>query len=372
MTNPWKETTLQSILTNSEKSDIYNADEVGLFFKVLPKKALHLKDDNCTAGEHSKIRVTWLAAANINGYKLPVFVTGKSEKPRCFKNIKKLPCYYRGQKKSWMDSTLFEEWVRELDNQFEKENQEIALIIDNCTAYPEIGGLKAIDLFFLPSNTTPVLQPMDQGVIRSLKVRYRTKVVQKMIEVIDGNKSLPNISVLNAVKILVKSWDEVTDKTVQNCFKKAGFCEIEEDDAVSDDPFAALKDTVTQLINLDEAFEDITIEDVAPFDDILVLTQEPLSDEDILAGFLPIDVHAQHESDDEEDSQSEVSEVLVKPNPSQLRAAIDTLMNYSMIVGTVELQGLTVKASRLVELEMKSCAKQKRMTDFFSINSSTI
>ena len=38
----------------------------------------------------------------------------------------------------------------------------------------------------------------------------------------------------------------------------------------------------------------------------------------------------------------------------------------------VELQGLTVKASRLVELEMKSCAKQKRMTDFFSINSSTI
>ena len=105
---------------------------------------------------------------------------------------------------------------------------------------------------------------------------------------------------------------------------------------------------------------------------MLVSTQEPLSDENILAGFLPIDVHAQHESDDEEDSQSEVSEVLVKPNPSQLRAAIDTLMNYSMIVGTVELQGLTVKASRLVELEMKSCAKQKRMTDFFSVNSSTI
>ena len=319
MTNPWKETTLQSILTNSEKSDIYNADEVGLFFKVLPKKALHLKDDNCTAGEHSKIRVTWLAAANINGYKLPVFVTGKSQKPRCFKNIKKLPCYYRGQKKSWMDLTLFEEWVRQLDNQFEKENQEIALIIDNCTAYPEIGGLKAIDLFFLPPNTTLVLQPMDQGVIRSLKVRYRTKVVQKMIEVIDGNKSLPNISVLNAVKILVKSQDEVTDKTVQNCFKKAGFCEIEEDDSVSDDPFAALKDIVTQLINLDKTFEDVTVKDVAYFDDMLVSTQEPLSDEDILAGFLPIEVNAQHKFDDEKDSQSEVSKVLVKPNPSQLR-----------------------------------------------------
>ena len=104
-----------------------------------------------------------------------------------------------------MDSTLFEEWVRELDNQFEKENRTIALTIDNRRAHPEIGGLKAIDLFFLPPNTTSVLQPMDQGVIRSLTATYRTKVVQKMVEAIDGNKLLPNISVLDAMKMLVLS-----------------------------------------------------------------------------------------------------------------------------------------------------------------------
>ena len=46
-----------------------------------------------------------------------------------------------------------------------------------------------------------------------------------------------------------------------------------------------------------------------------------------LADFLPIDAHVQHESDDEEDSQSEVSKVLVKSNPLQLRASVDTLMN---------------------------------------------
>ena len=292
----------------------------------------------------------------MNGDKLPMFIIGKSQKPRCFKNIKTLPCRYRGQKKIWMDSTLFEEWVRELDSQFEKENRKVALIVDNCTAHPEIGELKAIDLFFLPPNT-------DQGVIRSLKARYRTKVVQKMIEAIDGNKSLPYVSVLDAMKMLVLSWDEVTDKIVQNCFRKAGFCEIDEEDAVSDDPFAELKDTFTQLINLDKTFEDVTVEDIASFDDMLVSTQEPLSDEEILADILPIDVDVQHDSD-EDDSQSEVFEVLVKPNPSQLRAAIDTLMNYSMIVGTDELQGLTVKVSRIVELEMKSRTKQKQMTDY--------
>ena len=157
--------------------------------------------------------------------------------------------------------------------------------------------------------------------------------------------------------MFVLSWNEVTDKTVQNCYRKAGFCQIEEDDAVSDDLFAALKDTVTQLINLDKAIEDVTVEDVASFYDFLVSTQEPLSDEDILKGFLPIDVHAKHKCNDDEESQSQVFEVLVKPKPSQLRAAIDTLINYLMIVGTVEQHGLTVKASRLVELEMKSCAK---------------
>ena len=194
-------------------------------------------------------------------------------------------------------------------------------------------------------------------------------MVQKMIKAIDGNKSLPNISVLDAMKMLLLSWHEITDKTMQNCFKKAGFCEIEEDDAIFNDPFAALKDTVTQLINLDKTFEDATVEDVASFDGMIVSTQEPLSDEDILACFLPIDVHVKHDSNDKEESQSEVFQVLVKPNPSQLRAAIDTLMNYSIIVSTVELQGLTVKASRLVEIKMRSCAKQKNMTDFFSINS---
>ena len=76
----------------------------------------------------------------MNGDKLPMFIIGKSQKPRCFKNIKKIPCRYRGQKRSWMDSTLLEEWVREFDSHFEKENRKVALIVDNCTAHPEFGG----------------------------------------------------------------------------------------------------------------------------------------------------------------------------------------------------------------------------------------
>ena len=110
---------------------------------------------------------------------------------------------------------------------------------------------------------------------------------------------------------------------------------------------------------MDKSFEGVTVEDVASFEDMLVSTQEPLSDKDILAGLLAVDIGDQHESN-KGDSQFEVSQVLVKPNPSQLRAAINKLMNYFLIIGTAELQGLTVKASRLVEFEITSCEKQKR------------
>ena len=124
------------------------------------------------------------------------------------------------------------------------------------------------------------------------------------------------------MKMLVLVWDEVTDKSVRNCFKKTGFSEIDDNDAVSDDPFTALKFSIIQLSILDKTFEDVTVEEVTSLYDILVSTQESLSNKDNLVDILAGDIDYQH------DPQSEISEVLVKPNPSQIREAIDTLMNY--------------------------------------------
>ena len=151
MTASWFETRLPTILSSYKLPDIYNTDEFGLFFQALPSKSLHLKDEKCIGGKFSKVRLTGLAAANANGEKLPMFIIGKSKSPRCFRNLKQLPCCYRGQKKSWMDSDPFEEWVRELDRKFEQQNQKVVLIIDNCPVHPAIGGLKAIQQFCPPT-----------------------------------------------------------------------------------------------------------------------------------------------------------------------------------------------------------------------------
>jgi len=74
--------------------DIFNSDEFGLFYQALPNKTLHLKSEKCVGGKHSKTRLTGIAAANAVGEKLPMFVIGKSARPRYFTGIRNLPCRY--------------------------------------------------------------------------------------------------------------------------------------------------------------------------------------------------------------------------------------------------------------------------------------
>ena len=92
-----------------------------------------------------------------------------------------------------MDSALFEEWARELDGKFLRENRKIALIIDNCPAHPTIGNLSNARLIFLPPNTTSISQPIDQRVIKCLKAHYRRRLVRLMVQCLDQGQYLPKI-----------------------------------------------------------------------------------------------------------------------------------------------------------------------------------
>ena len=93
------------------------------------------------------------------------------------------------------------------------------MVIDNCTAHTNIENLQSITLYFLPPNTSSCLQPMDQGVIESLKCKYHSRNIKKIIRAIDKGKQIPSISVLEAMKI-VFSCNEVSETTIINCFHK--------------------------------------------------------------------------------------------------------------------------------------------------------
>ena len=73
MVNAWKETSLPTLLSNYELTDIYNADEFGPFYKCVINKSYQFKSEKCSGGKLSKIRTTGMAAANAVGDKIPMF-----------------------------------------------------------------------------------------------------------------------------------------------------------------------------------------------------------------------------------------------------------------------------------------------------------
>ena len=284
----WAGGKLQSVLADFNPNDIFNADETGLYFQCLPNKTLSFKGESCSGGKQSKKRFTVLVAANMTGSeKLPLLVIGKSNKPRAFKN-KTVPLPYKANKKAWMTADFFEKWLRDLDAKFLAQNRKVAMIVDNCTAHPRLDDLKAMELIFLPPNCTSVLQPCDQGIIKNMKHLYRKKIVKEMILHIESQSRGVTtdkeflVDEYQALVYLRSAWAQVTEETIKNCFRHAGFKKTNEDTQATpptpaDDNFGNLFTRLSDLVSLDitaEAYADIDSE---------IITSAEMSVSDIVA-----------------------------------------------------------------------------------------
>ncbi|KAF0688197.1 tigger transposable element-derived protein 6-like, partial [Aphis craccivora] len=123
---------LINLLVDYDARDIFNADEIGLFYKCLPDRTLAFKNEKCHGGKNSKERITVMLAANMDGsQKLKPLMIGKYANPRCFKNLKSFPLMYRSNKKAWMTGVLFTEWLICIDADMKKANRKILMFIDN-------------------------------------------------------------------------------------------------------------------------------------------------------------------------------------------------------------------------------------------------
>ena len=96
--------------------DIYNMDETGLYFRSLPDKSLNICGEDCKGGKKSKDRITVSLCVNMEGDFEKPLVIGRAAVPRCTKNVKELPVTWKHNKKSWMNSHIFTEWVTEFNH----------------------------------------------------------------------------------------------------------------------------------------------------------------------------------------------------------------------------------------------------------------
>ncbi|CAF1143326.1 unnamed protein product [Adineta steineri] len=219
---------LPVILENYDAQNVYNCDETGLFFKLMPDRTFVIKQDDCRGGKRAKDRYTVLLCTNWTGsHKLKPLVIGRSARARCFKglNLKALPVTWCSNKTSWMNAFLFTRWLNEFDKMMQKHNRKIILFLDNAPVHPTDVKLTNINLKFFPANTTSKSQPLDQGIIRCFKVHYRKQLVQYLIANADSANSADdiNITALDAVWWIDAAWKALTETTIQNTFQAACF-----------------------------------------------------------------------------------------------------------------------------------------------------
>lgn len=218
---------------------IYNCDETGLNFRLLPDKTLAASFEKSADGrKKSKDRVTINACANASGsIKLPLQVIGKSKRPRCFRKLKMdlLPAQYKGQKNAWMDTEIFHSWFHEtFVPTVRKELSKLGLdtkavlVLDNCSAHPDPDDLVSDDgkivAKFLPPNVTSLIQPMDQGVLEALKRRYKKKLLRKLVIEEENGSDIVNflksVNMKVVIDMVAESWDEIEPTTLQKSWRK--------------------------------------------------------------------------------------------------------------------------------------------------------
>jgi hypothetical protein len=258
---------LPTIIGEYNSMNIFNCDETGLYFRALPDKTLCAKGQGSKGVKAAKDRVTVMLACSATGEKLPPLVIGKPKNPRYFKsiNVAELPVQYEANQKAWMTNQIFMDWIGKVNNLMKRQKRHILMFLDNATSHSHDCQLSNVTLKFFPANCTSVLQPLDHGIIRAFKARYRKHMLRSLLckmESVDSVQALcKEINLLDAIHWIHQSWTETTSHTIVKCFHGTGFpdhsdCHVSEStDTIEDD--IGLQDLARELhLELDEHADD--------------------------------------------------------------------------------------------------------------------
>ncbi len=177
------------------------------------------------------------------------------------------------------------------------------LILDNCSLHPFL-TLSNVKLVFLPSNTTSRLQAMDMGVIHLLKSIYRSKLVRKLVALIDNNSKpdVKNVDLYEVLIMLKRSWNEVTEETIRNCFKKSGLS-FHANESHEHEFEEGFDNTLWTELTQNMGLNDMQFNDFVNFDNELAVTDEISNGEDLDSSEMDVGIDSDETIIDENDSE---------------------------------------------------------------------
>ncbi|CAF1076189.1 unnamed protein product [Brachionus calyciflorus] len=264
---------LRAVVEKYELRNIFNLDETALFYRLQPNKTLASKALNGT--RTSKDRFSVAVCSNADGSdKRRLVVIGKFAKPWCFGKFDPSTIVeYYSNAKAWMTSKIFNIWLTGFNKKMRNENREVLLLLDNASSHKVEGEYSNVKVYYLPPNTTSMLQLMDAGIIKTLKSYYKNNLVKHLLS-----------------KIEVESaWSRVSSKTISNCFLHCQYFSKNQENR-SNDLVSEQANTKFELKTNMEKFNSIvnvaksdviSVEEFLDCDDLLP-TGEKLSVDDIV------------------------------------------------------------------------------------------
>jgi hypothetical protein len=98
-----------------------------------------------------------------------------------------LPVLYYSNSNVWKTSEIFKKWLKSSDMDVQRKARMVLLLLNNSVAHPHLDSLKNIYLEFPSPTSTPLVQPIDMGILKNLKTLYHRMLVNYSLKAIGGN-----------------------------------------------------------------------------------------------------------------------------------------------------------------------------------------
>ncbi|UYV80404.1 TIGD4 [Cordylochernes scorpioides] len=349
-------TKFEEIKNEYKDEDIFNIDETGVFYNLLPDRSLDFYGTKCHGTSKSKERLMVVLCCNATGSEISkLWIIGKYKNPRCLNKINRLilPFDYTHQKSAWVDAYSFRFWLTKFQCKMAAENRHVLLTMDNCSAHDTKDlDLPNVRIVYFPANCTSRIQPLDQEIIAAFKCHFKSRLVKNALLGIESEQTTVKWNILQAMSAMAASWDSVSSQTIKNCFKKA-WPTVEGKTA---DSFS-LPETMldepeewTKLLSATNPAETLTFLEYVALDEGLEICGSPELEE----------------KKKEETEDDEVKEEIMMPTRGEVIAALETLQKLSKTSADIDIH-FEDDLDKIRRECLKQCPikyHQKTITDF--------
>ena len=167
----------------------------------------------------------WLIITNMDGSdQRKLSVIGKAKNPWCLQKkykmqAKDMVVNWYASKNPWMTGEIHNKIMSKFNNQMRATGHHVLYVCDNASSHQnkEYSNVKFL---MLPPNSISVIQPLDQGIIMSVKRRYKKKLAERYLVSVENNKDanvlLKQLDILAATNMVHHAWKETPSSIIEN------------------------------------------------------------------------------------------------------------------------------------------------------------